>query len=155
MGTFKTINERKIKIQTARIIHFRNKTKSLVKIIDKPQDAPGACVRHNLNFEQPDVLLQLVHHRSQIRVFRLEVFHLILQLGDAFQLARSTFGSGETIALSFPLEFHAFLVFHVDGRDRRGRVQIGDRLGFLFYDGEKAQAALFEVGVHFAANVWK
>lgn len=94
--------------------------------------ATALYVLHHLFLQQTNVLLQLHHHRAQLRVFSFQQFHLVLQLGDPFQLSPAALGGGYPVPLSLALELYLLLALHVDGGERRGGTDAGNRLGFVF-----------------------
>jgi hypothetical protein len=89
----------------------------------------GVHVLQHLLFQLTHILPQVSNQIAQLGVFAFQNFHLILQLGDAFEFALATLAGRDTVALTLPFEFDALLGLHVDGAQGLGR--LGHRLGFI------------------------
>lgn len=92
-------------------------------------------VFYNLLLQLDHVLLQVEHDTAQFGVLRLEVLHLVLELGDSFELSLAALGRGHPIPEPFAFQLDALLVFHVDRADRW---RLGHGLGLLLDDSRVA-----------------
>jgi len=79
------------------------------------------------------VFLELVHDAAQLAVLALEHFDLVLQLGDALELAPSALGSGHAVPLSLPLQLDLLLILHIDRRHRRRARHARHRLRLVLH----------------------
>lgn len=76
--------------------------------------AAGVDVFHDALLEAADLLAQFHHDGGQFAVLALELLHLVLEPGDALELAPPALGGGDAVALALALQLDALLVLHVD-----------------------------------------
>lgn len=83
---------------------------------------------YHLLLQLDHVLLQVEHDTAQFGVLSLEVLHLVLELGDSFELSLAALGRSYAISQPFAFQLDTLLILHVDRTDRR---RLGHRLRFL------------------------
>jgi len=87
-------------------------------VVDGHDLTASVHVVHDLLLKPAHVLLELVDDAAQLGVLALEQLDLVLEPGDAFELAPSALGGGHAVPLPLPLQFDLLLVLHVDRRHR-------------------------------------
>lgn len=102
---------------------------STLELSRQRDGAPGVVMFYHLLLQLDHVLLQVENDTAQFGVLTLEVFHLVLELRDPFELSFAALGRGHAISQPFTFQLDTLLILHVDRTDRR---RLGHRLRFLF-----------------------
>lgn len=92
---------------------------STLELSRQRDGAPGVVMFYHLLLQLDHVLFQVEHDTAQFGVLTLEVLHLVLELGDSFELSLAALGRGHAISQPFPFQLDSLLVLHVDRADRR------------------------------------
>lgn len=108
-------------------------------------------VVHDLLLKPAHVLLELVDDAAELAVLALEQLDLVLEPGDALELAPSALGRGHAVPLPLPLQLDLLLVLHVDRRHRRRARDARHRLR-LVLDVHQAGVAHGGLGALHAAG---
>lgn len=101
---------------------------STLELSRQRDGAPGVVMFYHLLLQLDHVLFQVEHDTAQFGVLTLEVLHLVLELGDSFELSLAALGRGHAISQPFTFQLDSLLVLHVDRADRR---RLWHRLRFL------------------------
>ena len=97
----------------------QQRRRTAVKVLQRHHLTAAANVIDDNLLQVADGSAQVVGHRRQFDVPRLQHLHLLLQGGDAFQLPVTALGRRQAVSRALPAELDAFLMFHVYRRDRR------------------------------------